>query len=141
MRTESKWALVAIVSIWASVGLITAFAPDLVNIADDEHVPLTQYLAVIGGAIATRYLWDSVIRRTRRAGHEAAARAAPVTALVTAAIWAAIAGISIYAPLVLTGTDATRFPLAAFLAVIFGTVVTCVATRLVPRLARRMGLT
>ena len=138
MRTESKWALAAIVSTWASVGLIMAFAPDLVNIADDEHVPLTPYLAVIGGAIATGYVWDSLVRRTRRAGHEAAARTAPVTALITAAIWPTIAGISIYAPLVLTGTDATRFPLAAFLAVTVGTVATCVATRLVPRLARYM---
>ena len=34
MRTESKWALASIVCIWASVGLLRAFAPDLVNIAD-----------------------------------------------------------------------------------------------------------
>jgi hypothetical protein len=137
MRTEIKWALVATAGIWASVGLIAAFAPDLINIADDEHVPLTQLLAAIGGAVATGYVWHSLVWRTRRAGHEAAAWAAPVTAAVTAALWATIAGISISAPLVLTGTDATRFPLAAFLSVIFGTVVTCIATRLVPRMARQ----
>lgn len=135
MRTETKWAIFALVGIWASVGLISAYAPDLINIADDEHVPFSPLLASIGGAIATVFVWNSLVRKTRSAGHEAVGRAAPVIALFIVVIWAAIAGISISAPLVLTGTDATRFPLAAMLAIVVGTAVTCAATRLVPRLA------
>jgi hypothetical protein len=57
--------------------------------------------------------------------------------MTTAALRAALAGISTYAPLALTGTDAARFPLAAFLAVILGTGVTCVASRLMPGLVAR----
>ena len=134
MRTEIRWAMVALLSIWTSVGLMVAFAPDLINIADDEHVPFTPIIAVIGGAIATVYLWKWLVWQTSRPGHEATARAAPIIALLTAALWAAIAGISVSAPLVLTGTDATRFPLAAMLSVVLGTALTCAATRLVPRI-------
>ncbi len=135
MRTETKWAIVATAGIWASAGLIRLFAPDLVNIADDERVKFTPLLAAIGGAIATGYIWHSLVWRTRRPGHGAATWVAPATALVAVALWGAMAGISISAPLVLTGADATRFPLAAFLAAVFGTAATCITARFLPRLA------
>jgi hypothetical protein len=134
MSANMKWRLASIASIWVAVGLISGFAPDLINLADQQHVAFSPILSWIAGPIATKFVWDFYARGLRPTARGAPRRAEPAAALLFTGLWTAVAMISVFSPTVLTGTDATRFPLAAMLAIIGGTAATFLITRYFPRL-------
>lgn len=110
---------VAVVGIWVAVGVASIYSPDLVTGSQQDHLPLAAMTMWLWGAIATGF-----VAMTGAMGHGVTDRRWRTLALVTLAIWAVVAAAAIWAPVLVTGSDPTRLPLAALLAPVAGTVAT-----------------
>jgi hypothetical protein len=119
-------------SIWASVALISLFAPDLVSGSEHEHLPLAAITAWIWGLVATGYLVLLAQIRDERNLDAAAWRNA---ATAVAGIWLVTAVVAIFGPDLVTGSDPTEVPLAALIAPPFAAVATAMACFLVATLS------
>jgi hypothetical protein len=118
MTPRILWAIVAAAGIWASVFVVSVLAPDMVTGSQQDHLPLAALVAWIPGAVATRSVLNVMVRR----GTTDQARRA--IAVVTVLIWASVAAVAVLGPILVTGTDPTRLPVAAVLAPIGGAVAT-----------------
>lgn len=116
MNPRMQWAIVALLAIWASVAIVSLFAPDLVSGSEQEHLPLALLVTWISGAAATRSMMRAMARRTTTGNTPA------VIAGVIVVVWAAVAVISVAAPVWVTGSDPTQIPLAALIAPIGGAI-------------------
>lgn len=126
-RRAFIWTAVAIAGIWLAVAMISIFAPDNVSGAEHEHVPLAAILTWIWGVIASRNVLTAMVRRRRSAGIAGDAR---LLALAVVPIWAAATLVAVFAPVLVTGTDPTRFPIAAVVAPIAAMILTQMTTQL-----------
>ena len=112
------WVVVAVASVWLAVGTLSIFAPDLISGTLQEHVPVAGLLTWLWGGLATGLIVlaasvsDTSTDRWRG------------TAIAIVIIWAVAAAAGIWSPVLETGTDPTRVPLAAILAPIAATVAT-----------------
>lgn len=110
------WVAVAVGAVWLSIGAISIWSPDLVSGSEQDHLPIAAYAAWLWGAIATGLILlaagvgEPSERSTIWRGF----------ALVMTVIWAVIAIASIASPVLETGTDPTRVPIAALLAPVAG---------------------
>lgn len=133
-ETEGRFAYaygaVALVGIWAAVIVTSLFAPDLVTGTTQDHFPLAFVVALIAGLIGTRAVVRAFTQRIGGTGRWA------VYTVSVLAIWLAVALVSIYAPVTVTGTDPTRLPIAAIVAPIVGGVLTGAVTELFAALRR-----
>jgi hypothetical protein len=118
MTPRILWAIVAAAGIWASVFVVSVLAPDMLTGSQQDHLPLAALVAWIPGAVATRSVLNVMVRR----GTTDQARRA--IAVVTVLIWASVAAVAVLGPILVTGTDPTRLPVAAVLAPIGGAVAT-----------------
>ncbi len=112
----------AIASIWISVVLASAFAPDFVSGSQQEHLPLVGFTAWLWGAIATGIVVLTAVEGTRSGFFGRAAWVALGTGV--SLVWLGVLLISVLAPVFVTGTDPTRIPLASMGAGILGAVGT-----------------
>lgn len=112
----------AAAAVWIAVGAASLFAPDMVSGSMQEHLPIAAVTMWLWGAIASGFiLMTGAMGRDKVDGRWRA------LALAVVAIWAVVAIASIWAPVLVTGTDPTRIPLAALLAPIAGTIGTAFA--------------
>jgi hypothetical protein len=115
---SAMWVVVAVASVWVAVGAVSVFAPDLISGTEQEHVPVAGLLTWLWGGLATGLIVlaasvsDTSTERWR------------ATAITIAIIWAVAAAAGIWSPVLETGTDPTRVPLAAILAPIAATIAT-----------------
>jgi hypothetical protein len=116
--------LIGFGSIWASVALVSLFAPDLVSGSEHEHLPLAAITVWIWGVVATGYLVLLAQIRDERNLEAAAWRNAAIAVTV---IWLATAVVAIFGPDLVTGSDPTEVPLAALIAPPFAAVGTAMA--------------
>lgn len=116
------WSGVAIASIWISVVLASIFAADLVSGTEQDHISLVPAIDWIWGGIATSAVALTALEGARSGGTSKAAWT--VLGIGVAAVWLAVLLVSLYAPVMVTGTDPTRLPLAAVGAPIVGMVAT-----------------
>jgi hypothetical protein len=107
------WAAVGIGGIWIAVLLISLFAPDLVSGSQQEHLPVAAFTTWFWGGVGTLVLLWAM---GRLRGH---ARWQPIwigLSVVTLGVWAVATILAITLPVMVTGTDPTRIPFAAFFA-------------------------
>lgn len=127
---------VAVAAIWVSVVLASVFAPDMVSGTQHEHLAVVPITDWIWGALATAAIAVTALEASRAGGTSRAPWLG--LALVVTCIWAAVAVVSIFTPVMVTGTDPTRLPLAAILAPIVAMVATRYACTFV-KAALRIG--
>ena len=114
----------SLVGIWLAVALTSIFAPDLVTGTTQDHFPIAVVVGLLAGLAATR----SVVRAsTRKIGGPSRWLG---YVLAVGGIWLAVALVSIFLPVAVSGTDPTRFPVAVVVAPIAGAILTGAVTEL-----------
>ena len=109
----------AVGSIWLAVLIASVFAPVMITGSNHERLAIAAVSDWLWGGLASGLLLlAAAFARPERSG------VWPAVALTSAAIWAAVAIASVFAPAFVTGTDPTTIPLAALLAPIAGSIVT-----------------
>jgi hypothetical protein len=117
-RNAFVYGSVAIGAIWLAVVLLSLFSPDLVTGAMQEHFPIAMVVGLLAGLAATR----SVVKAaTRGIG---SAKLWAVYDVIVGVIWLAVAVVSIYVPVIVSGTDPTQLPIGAIVAPIAGAIAT-----------------
>ena len=118
------WSMtgLAVLGIWAGVFLATLLAPDFVSGSQQEHLQLVQWTEWIWGLAATASV-IAVARKGLRRGVETVG-AWLVLGVGSAVIWLGVAAVTVLAPVMVTGSDPTRIPLAALGAPLAGLVLT-----------------
>jgi hypothetical protein len=118
---------IAVGSIWVAVATISLGAPDMVSGSEQQHLPIAAFGTWLWGTIATisvLHFWTGRRHRSARADRLELHR---VFAVGVAAVWAVATGVALFGPVMVTGTDPTRMPLAAIIAPIAATVITILA--------------
>jgi hypothetical protein len=105
--------MTAVAAIVIAATLASVFAQDLVTGSQQEHLPLVALTMWPWAAAAVGYVL--------MAGRKGPARPFVLGVIV---VWAGVATVAIAVPVMETGTDPTRIPLAALIAAPFGAVVT-----------------
>jgi hypothetical protein len=104
------WSMGGLAGTWTAVVLISIFAPDMVSGSEQEHLPVAAFTAPLWGLIATGgFLW--AMGKLRGSGSRR-----PIwigLAVATLTVWLVAAILSIALPVVETGSDPTRLPIAA----------------------------
>lgn len=108
----------AIGAIWVAVVLLSIFSPDLVTGTMQDHFPIAMVVGLLAGLAATK----SVVKAaTRGLGGR---RLWVVYDVVVGGIWLAVALVSIFVPVLVSGTDPTQVPIGAIVAPIAGAIAT-----------------
>jgi hypothetical protein len=118
------WSVGGLVAIWTAVALISIFAPDLVSGSEQEHLPVAAFGTWLRGMVAT----GGYLLAMGRLRGSASRR--PIWIGLTAAtltVWLLATILSIALPVVETGTDPTRLPIAALVTPVAAAVLTGVA--------------
>jgi hypothetical protein len=118
------WTAIGIGGIWVAVLLLSLLAPDLVSGSEQEHLPVAALATWLWGGVGTVVF---VLAMGRLRG---SASWRPIwigLSMTTLAIWALATVLGIALPVVETGSDPTRIPLAAILAPIAAVMLTALA--------------
>lgn len=107
------WSVGGLAAIWIAVAMISVLAPDMISGSEQEHLPVAAFATWLWGLVATGgFLWamgrlrGTVSRRPIWIG----------LAVATVAVWLVATIVSITVPVVETGSDPTRLPIAAMVA-------------------------
>jgi hypothetical protein len=118
------WSAGGLAGIWTAVVLISILAPDMVSGSEQEHLPVAAFTAPLWGLVGTGgFLWamgklrGSALRRPIWIG----------LTVATLTVWLLATILSITLPVVETGSDPTRLPIAAMVAPIAAAVLTGLA--------------
>jgi hypothetical protein len=123
-RTGYLYGGLTLAAIWLAVVFTSIFAPDMVTGTTQDHFPVALVVALLAGLAATR----SVVRAFTH-GLGGMSRWG-FYALMVGAVWLAVTLVSIYAPVIVAGTDPTRVPIAAIVAPIAGAILTGAITEI-----------
>ena len=105
IRQALESPLTALASIWVAAALMVLGAPDMVSGSQHEHLPL---------ALITVWLWAAAA--TAFASMTPSRGSLARWTLGVAGLWVATALIAVTAPVMVTGSDPTRIPLAVIIA-------------------------
>jgi len=118
------WSMGGLAGTWTAVVLISILAPDMVSGSEQEHLPVAAFTAPLWGLIATGgFLW--AMGKLRGSGSRR-----PIwigLAVATLTVWLVAAILSIAVPVVETGSDPTRLPIAAMVSPVAAAVLTVLA--------------
>jgi hypothetical protein len=107
------WTAIGIGGIWVAVLLLSLLAPDLVSGSEQQHLPVAAFTTWFWGAVGTLvFLW--AMGRLR--GSALWQPASIGLSVVTLALWAVATILGITLPVMETGSDPTRIPVAALFA-------------------------
>ena len=113
---------VAVLSIWMSVAIASAYSPDLITGYYHEHHQLAAYMDWIWGLVATSFVFQAALRGIRaRISFLLPWLGLAISVIV---IWFVVALASVFSPLSVTGTDPTIFPMTVIGAPIVGVFLT-----------------
>jgi len=118
------WTAIGIGGIWVAVLLLSLLAPDLVSGSQQDHLPVAAFTTWFWGGVGT-LVFLLFMGRLR-----GSATSQPIwigMSVVTVGIWAVATILGITLPVMETGTDPTRIPLAAILAPVAAAVLTALA--------------
>ncbi len=104
----------AVAAIWGSSVLLAVFAPDLVTGSEQEHLPIAAITVWVWTFAATAY-----VGMAGRVQSDSVMLGAG-----TLVIWLGVLVVGLAAPVMETGTDPTRMPIAALLAPPIGALAT-----------------
>jgi len=127
------WTAIGLGVIWISVVFISVFAPDLVSGSEQEHLPLPAFTAWLWGLVGT---WGFVNGMGKLRGSAERRPTWVGLGIAVSAIWLAAAALSIWLPVLETGSDPTSLPLGALVAPAAAAVLTAVASLVVGVFAR-----
>lgn len=114
-------------AVWAAVAVISVFAPDSVSGSEQDHLPIAAILTWVWGLVASRSLIDVLLAQR---AHPDRLRDAGVLVGGVAAVWIVAAAVGVFGPVMVTGSDPTRLPIAAVLAPVAALVLTNTACAL-----------
>lgn len=100
--------------IWVATAVIAVFAPDMVTGSEHEHLPIAGITVWLWASVATAYTVMAVRR----------APAAAVLTVGVSLVWAAVAVAAVAGPVMVTGSDPTRIPMAVLLGPLVGALTT-----------------
>lgn len=112
---------IALGGIWTAVLAISLLSPDMVSGSEQQHLPMAAFTTWIWGTIATFAVLSFWVGARQEPGRLVLLR--PVAMGVTL-VWTVAAGVAIFGPEMVTGSDPTRMPLCAFLAPVAATIIT-----------------
>jgi hypothetical protein len=119
------WTAIGIGGIWVAVLLVSLLAPDLVSGSEQDHFAVAALTSWFWGGVGTLvFLW--MMGRLR-----GSARRQPIwigLSVVTLAIWAVGTILGTTLPVLVTGTDPTRVPVAAIFAPAGAAMLTALAS-------------
>jgi hypothetical protein len=118
------WTAVGLGGIWVAVLLLSLLAPDLVSGSQQQHLPVAAFTTWFWGGIASVVLLWAMGRLRGRA------RWQPLwvgLSVATLGIWAVAAILGVTLPVLVTGTDPTRIPVAAIFAPVAAALLTALA--------------
>jgi hypothetical protein len=118
------WTTLGIGGIWVAVLLISLFSPDLVSGSEHEHLPVAAITAWFWGGVGTLVLLLAMGRLRGRPNWRPIWVGLSVATLV---IWSAATILAITLPVIETGTDPTRVPVAAIVAPVAAAMLTALA--------------
>lgn len=127
------WTAVGLGAIWVAVLLISLLAPDLVSGSEQEHLPLPAFTAWLWGLLGT---WGFLNGMAKLRGDSERRPIWVGLGVATIVIWGAATALSIWLPVLETGSDPTRLPLGALVAPLAAAVLTAVASMVVGVFAR-----
>jgi hypothetical protein len=122
--TSYVYGGLALAAIWLAVVFTSIFAPEMVTGTTQDRFPVAFVVALLAGLAATK----SVVRAFAHGIGESGRWS--LYAVVVGGIWLAVALVSIYAPVLIAGTDPTRLPIAAIVAPIAGATLTGAITEI-----------
>ncbi len=105
--------LTGVAAIWTGTAVTSLLAPDMVTWSEQDHLPIALMTACLWACVGSAYVLMTP-QRSSRSGWT-------VSVVV---IWALMALVAIFAPVMVTGTDPTSIPLAAMIAPPVAAVVT-----------------
>jgi hypothetical protein len=118
------WSIGGLAGIWTGVVLISVLAPDMVSGSEQEHLPVAAFATWLWGLVSTAgFLWamgklrGDAVRRPIWIG----------LSVVALTVWLVATILSITLPVVETGSDPTRLPIAAMVTPIAAAVLTVLA--------------
>jgi hypothetical protein len=118
------WSVGGLAGIWTAVVLISFLAPDLVTGSEQEHLPVAAFTTWLWGLVATGgFLW--AMARLR-----GSASRRPIwigLAVATLTVWLVATILSLTLPVVETGSDPTRLPIAAMVTPVTAALLTVLA--------------
>jgi hypothetical protein len=123
-RSWMLWTAIGISGIWVAVLLISLFSPDLVSGSEQEHLPVAAITAWFWGGVGTVVLLLAMARLRGRASWQ------PIwvgLSVATLGIWTVATILAITLPVIETGTDPTRVPVAALVAPVAAAMLTALA--------------
>jgi hypothetical protein len=118
------WTAIGIGGIWVAVLLISLFSPDLVSGSEQEHLPVAAITTWFWGGIGTVVLLLAMGRLRGRPRWQPIWVGLSVPTLV---IWTVATILAVALPVIETGTDPTRIPVAAIVAPIAAAMLTALA--------------
>jgi hypothetical protein len=104
--------LLAVGMIWVASALTAIAAPDMVSGSEHEHLPLAAITIWLWAAVASGYAAMAPVESARD------------WLLGVGLVWLTMAAAAVLAPVMETGTDPTRIPIAALVAPPVAAVVT-----------------
>jgi hypothetical protein len=118
------WSIGGLAGIWTGVVLISVLAPDMVSGSEQEHLPVAAFATWLWGLVSSGgFLWamgklrGDAVRRPIWIG----------LSVVALTVWLVATILSITLPVVETGSDPTRLPIAAMVTPIAAAVLTVLA--------------
>jgi hypothetical protein len=127
------WSVGGLLGLWTAVALISIFAPALVSGSEQEHLPVAAFATWLWGMVATGGYLLAMGRLRGSASRQ------PIwvgLTVATLAVWLLATILSIALPVVETGTDPTRLPIAALVAPIGAAVLSGLAATFAAVFAR-----
>lgn len=118
------WTAVGIAGIWVAVLLISLLAPDMVSGSEQQHLPIAAFTTWFWGGVGTVvFLW--AMGKVREPASQRPTWIG--LSVTTLAVWTVATILGIAAPVLVTGSDPTRIPVAAFVAPVVAAMLTAFA--------------
>jgi hypothetical protein len=118
------WSVAGLTGIGTAVVLISVLSPDLVSGSEQQHLPIAAFTAWLWGLVATGgFLW--AMARLRGSASQR-----PIwigLAVATLSVWLMATILRLALPVVETGSDPTRVPVAAIVTPIAAAALTVLA--------------
>jgi hypothetical protein len=111
--SRSRAANLTVLGIWVGVALISALSPDMVTGSEHEHLPIAAITAWLWGLFATGYILLLALLTGESDIEESAWRN---LVLAVGGVWLLFAALSIFGPVMVTGSDPTRLPIISLIA-------------------------
>lgn len=114
LRSALTMPASAVAAIWLATALMSVLAPDMVTGSEHEHLPIAAITVWLWAALATAFVLLGARSPTT----------SPAFVLGVAAVWVSTLIAVVASPVMVTGSDPTRIPIAALVAPPVGALVT-----------------